>query len=488
MAASRQRRRRSRSPLTVGLIALAIIIVCTFLGFTKDIPFTHGFRVKATFESANSLRLNSPVRIAGVAVGKVKKVEAKEGTDEAVVTLELKKSALPIHEDATAKIRPRIFLEGNFFVDLTPGTPSSPKLADGDVIKVTRTATPVQLDEVLTSLQSDTRQDLRDVLDGLAQGLNSKPSAADDRDADKSARGQTAAESFNDAYKDSPGALKGTAQVNEALLGTEPDRDVARLLAGTAKTTGALIRNEGQLKDLITNFNTTMAAFASESSNLSASIRLLAPTLENANAALASLNAAFPPTRAFAREILPGVRETPATIKASFPWVDQATKLMSKAELQGLAKDAAPAMKDLAQLTNASLTLLPQIDRTALCARDTVLPTGDLVIRDQFDTGTANYKEFWWTMVGLAGESQNFDGNGSMVRFAPGGGSQSVALGTAGSPTGQLIGAASARIQGVQPKYPGKRPPYNASVRCHNSKIPDVNGSWAAIGPGENGP
>ena len=69
-----------------------------------------------------------------------------------------------------------------------------------------------------------------------------------------------------------------------------------------------------------------MAAFASESTNLSASIRLLAPTLENANAALASLNAAFPPTRAFAREILPGVRETAATIDASFPWVDQATQ------------------------------------------------------------------------------------------------------------------------------------------------------------------
>ena len=117
-----------------------------------------------------------------------------------------------------------------------------------------------------------------------------------------------------------------------------------------------------------------------------------------------------------------------------------------------------------------------------------MLPTGDLVIHDQFDTGTENYKEFWWTMVGLAGESQNFDGNGSMVRFAPGGGSQAVALGTANSPSGQLIGAASAPVIGSQPKYPGKRPPYNASVRCHKSKIPDVNGSWAAIGPSENAP
>jgi phospholipid/cholesterol/gamma-HCH transport system substrate-binding protein len=484
----RQRRNRNRSPLTIGLIALVIVLVGVFLGFTKDIPFTHGFRVKATFESANSLRLNSPVRIAGVAVGKVKKVEPKAGTDQAVVTLELKKAALPIHEDATAKIRPRIFLEGNFFVDLQPGTPSSPKLADGDVIKVTRTATPVQLDEVLTALQGDTRQDLRDLLDGLAKGLNSKPSAADNRDADPSARGQTAAESFNDAYKDSPGALKGTAQVNEALLGTEPDRDVARLLKGTARTTGALIVHESQLKDLITNFNTTMGAFASEAGNLRSSIRLLAPTLVNANAALASLNRAFPPTRAFAREILPGVRETPATINASFPWIAQGRKLMSQPELRGLSKDLSPATADLARLTNASLTLLPQIDRTALCARDVILPTGDLKIHDTFDTGTENYKEFWWTMVGLSGESQNFDGNGSMVRFAPGGGSQAVALGSASSPTGQLIGAASARVQGVQPKYPGKRPPYVSSVHCNKSKIPDVNGSWAAIGPGENAP
>ena len=486
--ATGRRRRSGRSPLTVGLIALAIILVAVFLGFTKDIPFTHGFRVDAVFESANSLRINSPVRIAGVNVGKVKSVKAKEGTDQALVTLELKDSALPIHEDATAKIRPRIFLEGNFFVDLRPGTPSSPTLESGDTIKVTRTSTPVQLDEVLTALQSDTRQDLRDLLDGLAQGLNSKPSAADDKDADPSARGETAAESFNDAYRDSPRALRGGAQVNEALLGTEPERDVARLLKGTAKTTGALIRNEGLLKDLITNFNTTTAAFASESTNLSSSIRLLAPTLENANAALASLNRAFPPTRAFAREILPGVRETPATIQASFPWVRETRKLLSQSELRGLAQDLAPATRDLARLTDASLKLLPEVNDTSRCVRDVVLPTGDIVVHDEFDTGSENYKEFWWTMVGLSGESQNFDGNGSYVRFAPGGGADTVALGTADSPTGQLVGSSPAKVLGVRPKYPGKRPPYNSSVPCYKSKIPNVNGPWGARGPGEASP
>ena len=483
-----RRRRSERSPLTVGLIALAIVLVAVWLGFTKDIPFTHGFRVDAVFESANSLRINSPVRIAGVQVGKVKSVKPKEGTDQALVTMEITDAGLPIHEDATAKIRPRIFLEGNFFIDLKPGSPSSAKLESGDTIKVTRTATPVQLDEVLTSLQSDTRQDLRDVLDGLAQGLNSEPSAADDRDADPSARGETGAQSFNDAYKYSPAALRGGAQVNEALLGAQPDRDISRLLLGTARTTGALIRNEGQLKDLITNFNTTMGALAAESTNLRSSIRLLAPTLRNANAALASLNRAFPPTRAFAREILPGVRETSATITASFPWVRETRKLLSQSELRGLAEDLSPATRDLARLTDASLDLLPEINDTSRCARDVVLPTGDIVVHDEFDTGSANYKEFWWTMVGLSGESQNFDGNGSYVRFQPGGGSDTVSLGSPGSPTGRLVGSSPAPVLGVRPKYPGKRPPYNSSVPCYKSTIPNVNGPWGARGAGEGTP
>src|SRR5206468_2631880 len=111
--------------------------------------------LRAQFQSANSIRPNSPVRIAGVDVGKVSSVEPLQGTNSAVVVMDLKKKALPIHQDATAKIRPRIFLEGNFFVDLQPGTPDAPNMHSGDTLKITQTSTPVQLDQVLTSLQSD---------------------------------------------------------------------------------------------------------------------------------------------------------------------------------------------------------------------------------------------------------------------------------------------------------------------------------------------
>ena len=54
------------------------------------------------------------------------------------VTMAIDDEGLPIHKDATAKIRSRIFLEGNFFVDLKPGTPSAPNVDDGDTIRSRR--------------------------------------------------------------------------------------------------------------------------------------------------------------------------------------------------------------------------------------------------------------------------------------------------------------------------------------------------------------
>ena len=134
-------------------------------------------------QSANSIRTNSPVRIAGVNVGKVKKIERQDGTDAAVVTMEIDKKGLPIHKDATVKIRPRIFLEGNFFVDMQPGTPGAPTLGDGDTLPIAQTATPVQLDQVLTALQQDTRTQLQIAAGQLRQGADSQADARAGRGA-----------------------------------------------------------------------------------------------------------------------------------------------------------------------------------------------------------------------------------------------------------------------------------------------------------------
>ena len=106
--------------------------------------------------------------------------------------------------------------------------------------------------------------------------------------------------------------------MNDAPLGTEL-HDLSKLIGSQQKIFAALSSREGSLKDLITNFNITMGALASEEANLRATIAELPQVLEAARPALDNLNAAFPSTRAWALEMIPGVRETPATIDAGLP-------------------------------------------------------------------------------------------------------------------------------------------------------------------------
>jgi hypothetical protein len=87
-----------------------------------------------------------------------------------------------------------------------------------------------------------------------------------------------------------------------------------------------------------------------------------------------------------------------------------------------------------------------------------------------------NYKEFFYTLVGLAGEGQNFDGNGMYVRFQTGGGSNTVSLGQAGSPTNQLFGNNVAVPLGNRPAWTANKPPYKPKALCYKQTLPDLNG------------
>ena len=168
-------RSNGMSPFRAGILALVVVGLFTYFGFTKANPFANPYEFKAAFNDVNNLKPKSPVRIAGVEVGKVKKVEPideGEGDGAAMVTMELEEKALPIKKDAELKIRPRIFLEGNFFVDLEPGSPSADELDEDGTIPVTQTAAPVQWGDLLTALQSDTRSDLQTFLREYSKGLD----------------------------------------------------------------------------------------------------------------------------------------------------------------------------------------------------------------------------------------------------------------------------------------------------------------------------
>jgi phospholipid/cholesterol/gamma-HCH transport system substrate-binding protein len=467
----------------IAVIFLLIFTVGPYLAFTKHVPFTgYGYELKATFANGVNIAKNSPVRIAGVEVGKVTSTE-REG-DAATVTFTVSGAGRPIHDDAFAQIRPRIFLEGNFFVDLYPGSPSAPEMESGDTIPVSRTSTTVQLDEILNALQSPVRADLGRLLESYGTALTHEPNAEEDATQLPEVQGKTGGEALNGAFRYGGDAGRYSAQVTNALRGTRPG-DLSRLVAGAGRTFGALANDEEDLEGLIVNFDIFTGALAAQSANLTTSVRRLAPTLRTARVSLANLNRTLPPLRAWAIEMEPAIAELPGLIRAAKPWVAQARPLLSGKELGGTAKLLAEAAPGLAGAAQAGKALtIPQINRLSLCTTQVIVPTGDQTIADRFTTGP-NYREFFYWLSNFSGWGQNFDGNGYYLRLQPGGGDELV------SEPNQLAPLATDKTSwghtispplGIQPQL-ATRPPKKPDVRCDKNPVPDVNGALGQVGP-----
>jgi phospholipid/cholesterol/gamma-HCH transport system substrate-binding protein len=478
-------------PVRIGVLALVLVALLTYFGFTKHIPFKHGYQLKAEFATAVNIHPKSPVRIAGVDVGKVSSIK-REGR-AGLVTMEIESRGLPIHSDATLKIRPRIFLEGNWFVELQPGSPSAKTVSSGHTIPITQTSDPVQLDQVLDALNTDTRANLQTFLIEYGKSLTQKPNAAEDAEQLPEVRGVNAAQALNQTYHRAPRALRGGAVINNALGGTEP-HDLSKLIASIGRVTAALNVHEQQLGELIGNFNTFFGSFAAQATPLKTTIAELPLTLGSINRGLAQLGASFGPTRTFAHDILPGVRSTPSTVTAALPWIEQVKASLAPSELGGVAKGLKEATPSLAVLESQQTPLFKQSDLFNKCLTKVLFPAGNTKLQDGASTsGVEDYKEFWYSLVGLSGIGQSFDGNGTFAKFLVGNSgatlkSQPTSILNTKLKGQQLLGRSPLVPQGTRPAFPTEEPPYRPLVPCYTQALPNFNGPLSQ-GPADgNGP
>jgi len=496
---SREREGRRLPSWLIGLVLVIVIAVASVLAFTKELPWGDKFEVRAVFGSAQNLRPSSPVRIAGIEVGKVTSVEplaaaegetrtaqvggtesagAAPGQQAAVVTMELDDNAMPVHEDATFKLRPRLFLEGNYFVDMRPGSPNAPEIDDGHTFPVNQTAYSVQLDQVLTTLQGDVRSDLQVFLNQLGNALTKYHGA----------------EGFRELYRTSAPAFKYTSEVNQALLGREPD-DLTGVIRGLDRVVRGLGSNEQALQDLVTNFRVFSGSFAAQDVALGRSIELLPDVLRAARPAYANLNAAFPPVRAFAREALPGVRSTPATLAASTPFVEQVRLLVSKRELRGLTADLRPTIPKLAQLADRSVAFFDQARALSSCFNEVVIPWSEDTVQpidpsNQYPSDPAGrvFEETAYGLEGIASESRSGDANGQYIRVAAGGGANTVKIPDAlPNPDGlglqDAVGLTAFPILGAMPRLTDSaKTPFKPNKPCERQEPPNLQ-AGAGAGP-----
>jgi ABC-type transporter Mla subunit MlaD len=453
------RHNRGMGPAKAGVIALLVIALLTFEGFTRFSPFKSTFELQATFHNVNNLQPKSPVRIAGVNVGVVTEVTPLKGGRGATVKMEIQKTGLPIHTDAQLKIRPRIFLEGNFFVDVLPGTPSAPTVHSGETIPVNQTSAPVQLGDLLTSLQSDTRSSLKTLLYEYAvKGL-----------------GNGGAKAYNNALDSAIPAFRDSALANDATLGQQP-HDLSNVLRGQQRLFKELGTNPAVLQDLVTQLNVTFAAFARQDGALRATIPALRDVLRVGRPALVSLDSALPTLRAFAREALPGTISSGPTIDASMPFVHQVRLLVRRQELRGLVADLRPTIPALARLNRSTIPLLNENRALSACQNNVLLPFATAPIPDPDFPANTNqpfYKQASRGLVGLAGESRLTDGNSPMLHVQINGGASTI-INTNDAGQG-VFASASTPPEAVRPLRPNSRPVFRPNIPCETQQAPDLH-------------
>jgi phospholipid/cholesterol/gamma-HCH transport system substrate-binding protein len=465
---SRPNDNRLLSNFQIGLIAIVLTFIGFYLAFTKSIPFVSGggYELKAVVGDAQNIRAKSPVRISGVQVGEVTDVQHLtdangDGEDAAVVTMRLKDRALPIHQDATLQLRPRLFLEGNLFVDLHPGSPSAPDLSSGSVIPENQTSYSVQFDQVLTSLQAPVRENLQIFLKEFGDALDKYGGA----------------KGFQTSFRTSPAAYQYTAQVNEALLGTQPG-DLAGFISNLDVVARELNANSTALQGVITNLNTVSGDFAANQASLREAIVELPRTLAAGRPALFKLNRDFPVLRAFAREALPGVKSANQALDYANPWIGQLRQLISENELRGLVKDLGPTIPDLAALSKDSLPFLEQTRALSSCFNHVVIPWSNTEIpnTDTDPPAAKVYQETAYGFTGVAGESRSGDANGQEFRVLGGGGTNTIAPFSSPDVDGALTGIAPFEFQGSEPaKQSSAKTPFRPDVPCETQDPPDLD-------------
>jgi phospholipid/cholesterol/gamma-HCH transport system substrate-binding protein len=467
------------NPLRFGIAFVAILVVALFFAFTKHIPFKHGYRLKAVFATAVDIHSKSPVRIAGIDVGTVSSISREGHTG--LVSMEIESSGLPIHADATLKIRPRLFLEGNYFVELQPGSPSAKSLSSGATIPITQTSDPVQLDQVLDALNTDTRANLQNFLQGYGDALTRKPTTAENAEQDPDVSGLNAAQALNKSYLRGPSALRSASIDTQAVTGSEV-HDISKLVTGIGKVTAALNVHEQDLGELIVNFNTFFHSLAAQAPSLSATVAVLPGVLTNADRGFSSLAATLPSFRTFALDIIPGVKQAPATVSTGLPWLEQVQASLAPSELGGVAKGLVADTPPLARLFSEQPAFYKQTDAFSKCLTKVFYPAANAKLQDGPNTsGVENYKEFFYTLAGLASLGQSFDGNGVMDRFLVGGGGstfRSAPVGIEGSSTKglSLVARSPLTPEGTRPAFPSEEPAYKPLVPCYTQAVPNFNG------------
>ena len=250
------------------------------------------YTINAAFSTAQAVTpgQGQSVRVSGVQVGLVGQVTLKNGEGIVQMQIDPKYKNL-VHTDWSALIRPRTGLD-DMFIELSPGPPGSPVAKSGYTIPVSNTMPVVNLDEILSSLDADSREYLDLLVNGAGQGLANH---GGDELAQVMAR-------FEPTHRD-------LARVNSAVA--VRGRNLQRLVNSLRRLNDALAAKQTQIVQLVDSSEKVFGAFASEDANVSRAVADLPGTLQQTTATLAKVQAFATQLGPAAKDLLPAAAAIP---------------------------------------------------------------------------------------------------------------------------------------------------------------------------------
>ena len=456
-----RRRTGARRELRAALIGIAAFVLVCVLVFSGGRPGGSGFRLNARVANATQLRPHNPVRIAGVTVGEVTGVRpAPAGTS--VVEMRLGDQALPLHADATLHIAPRLALEGNFAVAVSPGTPSAPSLASGATIPLAHTSGSVQLDQVVDIFDSATRSGAQAGIGALSRGLGGR------------GRGPTGASDLRSSFDELDGAIGDLQTLARSLRGRSAG-DLPHAVRGSGAVTELLSRDRRALADISANTSTVGAALVASDGALSQSVGDLDPVLRRAPATLAALDRALPRLNTFAKELEPGLVRAAVDLPPADRFVRQLGSLASPPELPRAVAALRPLVGDLPELERVLTGTFPFAEQVGACVDKKIVPALELTVPDgKLSTGRPAYQDLVHAFTRLSAANPSFDANGRILRAVAAGGEKTLTALV--PPFGQAVAGIAPDIQGVAPVWlgPGVTPPWEPGADCRKQPLPDL--------------
>jgi len=330
------------------LLVLALAVSILVLGHQRlhlpaGVPFLGEdfYAVNAEMSTAQAVTpgQGQTVNIAGVQVGEIKSVKLQDG--KAIVGLDIERRYAPVYRDATVLLRPKTGLK-DMVAELTPGTPKAGRLPEGGTIPISQTLPDVNLDEILASLDADTRDYLRLLLSDGGQALKDNGSQ------------------LGQALRRVEPTARYARQVNEALATRQAN--IKRVIHNFSLLTGELGKRDDQLAGFVSNSNAVFAALAHQDDNLRQTLRQLPSTLDVTRVNLAkvqTLAKTLGPTLAHLR---PGARALAPTLRQVRPFVRQTTPVI-RDQLRPFTRAALPTVRQLRPALNDLSATAPSLTR-----------------------------------------------------------------------------------------------------------------------------